>query len=439
MYRMLLVTILTGASVCHGADTQRPPNIVLILADDLGYTDLGCMGSKVYETPHIDRLAESSVRFSRAYSSHPTCSPSRAALLTGKYPARLGIVGHGGRGTVLAGDGVFVPGEEFTLGEALSRLGYKTAHIGKWHVGEDGDSGPRDQGFAIDIASNDFCCPGSFFYPFRDRKKQGQAQQISAVPDLEDYSKNLHLSQCLASEASKFIAEDTNEPFFLSLWHYAVHTPIEAKREKVQKYRKRITPQSTQRNANYAALVEHLDDAIGEVLDALRENGLEQNTIVIFFSDNDGEIARGVTSNAPLRDGKVSLYEGGIRVPLFIRWPGVTTAGSECETPVVGHDLFPTVIGMACGDRNLGEQTEIDGLDLAPLLHDPTTSLARNSLHWLRYPAIFHYRPDATSRGPSGAILKGGWKMIEFFPTREGDEHRFELYNLQTDIPKATI
>lgn len=408
------------------------PNIVLILADDLGYHDLSCHGSGLYQTPNIDRLASESVRFDRAYAA-PTCSPSRAAIMSGKNPARLGIVGHGGIRS-MSGGGDFLASEEVTLAEALTTAGYNTCHIGKWHVGVQPSTRPESQGFQQVIAANNFCCPGSYFYPFVDKQKSGQAQRRSAVPDLESYGQGDHLTSALGNEAANFIASQAGEdkPFFLNLWYYAVHTPIQAKQEKVQKYSKLVNPESPQRNPGYAALVEHLDQSVGVVLDALDEHGMAENTVVIFFSDNGGEIRRDVTSNYPLRSGKATLYEGGIRVPLFVRLTGTYRSGSRSEFPVVGQDLYPTALSLA-GQKD--EFEELDGVDFSESLADADISFDSRSIHWIRYGETVHYPSYRTNKehGPSAAVLQDRWKMIEHYPTPAGLPHRFELFDLESD------
>ncbi|TWU31174.1 sulfatase [Novipirellula artificiosorum] len=421
--------------VDHNSHAVDRPNVLFILADDLGYHDLGVTGSDLHQTPHIDRLASESVAFTQAYNA-PTCSPTRAALLSGKNPATLGIVGHGGIRR-MDGGGEFLASEEYTLAEALRDAGYATCHIGKWHVGNKGTSGPAEQGFEEVIASNEFCCPGSFFFPFRDPNKSGRLAERSAVPDLEDRQPGDHLTSCLGEEAVKFLKrqKDADRPFFLNLWYYAVHTPIQAQKDKVEKYRELIDDGAHHTNPHYAGLVEHLDDSVGSVLQALEDNGLADKTLVIFYSDNGGEVRQGITSNHPLRSGKTSLYEGGIRVPLFIRWPGVTRAGAACAEPVVGHDLYPTLLSVTGAAGDPRQNREMDGRDLSGLLRDPSAKLASRSLHWLRYGETFHYPSYRTDPifGPSAAIRKGDWKMVERYPTPAGLQRKFELYQLVQD------
>ncbi|QDT68885.1 Arylsulfatase [Planctomycetes bacterium MalM25] len=447
MPRLLTLIVTLSVALVPFVPAVGRMNVVLILADDLGRHDLSCTGSDLYHTPHIDRLASESLSFAQAYSSHPTCSPSRSAILSGKCPAKLGIVSHGAlRKVVGGGDGTFLVPEEYTLAEALRDAGYTTGHVGKWHVGKEGKAGPKEQGFHHDLASNEFCCTGSFFYPYTKKGKDGEVDAASAVPDLADRGPEDHLTEALAEEAVEFIGAHKEETFFLNLWTYAVHTPIQAERDKVKKYKSILDNRPAdatqhQTNPNYAGLVEHLDDCVGRVMKAIEANGLADNTIVIFTSDNGGEIRNGVTNNYPLRNGKVSQYLGGTRVPLFVRWPGVTKPTAVCDTAVIGHDLYPTILGMTGVAGDATQNAAMDGRDLTPLLRDPTgAELDRDTLHWLRHPVVFHYRNqmDEPGMGPCGSVVRGDWKLIELLPTPQGVEQSFELYNLRNDPSETT-
>ena len=257
------------------------------------------------------------------------------------------------------------------------------------------------------------------------------------MPDLEDRKPGDHLTGELGKEAAAFIARQkgSDKPFFLNLWYYAVHTPIESKKEKVDKYKKLVKPNAHHRNPAYAGLVEHLDDSVGVVLKALADNGFADNTLVVFYSDNGGEIRKGITSNYPLRAGKTTLYEGGVRVPLFVRWPGVTVPGSVCNVPVIGHDWYPTLLEVTGTKGDRRHNREMDGMDLTRLLKDPSAKLKSRSLYWLRYGELVHYPTYKNDPvfGPSAAIRKGDWKMVERYPTPAGLERKFELYNLVDD------
>ncbi|MDO6519448.1 sulfatase [Zobellia uliginosa] len=411
----------------HG---PRQPNIVFIFADDLGFADLGFTGSDTHLTPNLDKLAKESVYFDRAYAAHPTCAPSRMSIMTGKYPARLGAVSHGKLGGVAhpGPDDNGLPMTETTIGEALKKEGYTTAHIGKWHIGK-GENNPGTRGFDVDIASNEFCCPGSYMYPFESNNEKQRV--ASKIPDLEDRKPGDFLTDALAEEAVKFIHSTDDKPFFLNMSFYAVHTPITAIPEKVEKYKRLIGPDARQKNPTYAGLVEHLDDAVGAILEALEEKGIIDNTIIVFTSDNGGEILNGITDNFPLRDGKGSSYEGGTRVPLLVKWPGVTQANTVSHERIIGFDYYPTFLSMAGASIDLHD---IDGRDFSPLLKNPKEKLEERDLHWLKYLSLIHYRiPIADNKRCFETIVSGDWKLHEYFQMPDGYKQHFELYNLKDD------
>lgn len=405
--------VLAGATPFHASAAQaRKPNFIFILVDDMGWTDLGCQGSKFYETPNIDRLASQSMRFTQAYSACTVCSPTRAALMTGKYPARLHvtdwIAGH-----VRPYAKLKVPDwtmhlalEERTIAEALKEADYATASIGKWHLGGP-EFFPEKQGFDVNIGGRDSGSPASYFSPY-------------ANPSLPDGPKGEFLSDRLTDEALKFIERNKARPFFVYLPHYAVHTPLAGKPEVVAKYERKADPQNPQHNAKYAALVESVDDSVGRIMSKLDELGLAENTVIFFTSDNGGLLLNNVTSNFPLRAGKGSAYEGGVRVPLFVKWPGMTKPGSMCDTPVITPDFHPTMLQMA-GLKPAKHQV-IDGESIVPLLRQ-RGGLRRDMIYW-HYP---HYHPGGAT--PYSAIRRGDWKLIEFF-----EDNHVELYNLREDI-----
>ncbi len=390
---------------------NNQPNIILILADDLGYSDLSMNGSDLYETPNIDKLASQSVIFSQAYASHPTCLPSRLAIQTGKYPSRLQVVNHSHKPNLQ---------EDITLAERLNASGYTTCHIGKWHIG-DSNNEPTQQGYDTCIATNGAGMPASYFYPYKKPKKS-----IFDVPDLEDSKSDDFLTDKLGDKAVGFIQQNRNNPFFINLCFYAVHTPIQAKEEKIKKYQQKIHDGLLHTNPEYAGLVEHLDDNVGKIMNAIQEAGIADNTIVLFFSDNGGLLD--VTSNFPFRDGKGSLYEGGTREPLFIKWPGTTEGGRICHEPVIGHDLYPTILKMA----GINKKVDVDGIDITPLLINPEGKTKRKELHWLSFPISVHHFANP-NRKPGGAIVMDEWKLIELMETPQGLKHHFELYNLKED------
>jgi arylsulfatase A len=426
MKYLLSLALLTGVlpALLPAAAPARL-NVVLFLIDDLGWRDIGANGSTYYQTPHIDRLAREGVRFTDAYAACAVCSPTRAAVLTGKYPARLLLTDWlpNGRWHPKAKlqSGRFVRGlplEEFTLAEALREAGYRTASIGKWHLGSEPFSLPEHHGFDVNIGGNAHGAPGDFFAPYGGDwavPTTGLRARWNVLPDGKPGE---YLTDRLTDEAVKFIRENRAQPFFLYFPHYAVHTPLQAKPELVAKYEK-IPEAQQQGKPVYAAMVESMDESVGRVMATLRELGLEQNTVVIFTSDNGGFY--NATSNAPLRANKGAYYEGGIRVPLIIKWPGVARAGHVSAEPVTSTDLYPTCL-VAAGLPPRPHQHS-DGLDLRPVLAGGAT---------LNRPAIFWHFPhynDHPSSVPSSVIRRGPWKLIETF-----DPEGVELYNLADDL-----
>ncbi|MHC4875729.1 MAG: sulfatase [Planctomycetota bacterium] len=408
------------ASALSAAERPEKPNIVFFFIDDLGWADLGFMGSDFYETPNIDRLAGQSLVFTDAYACAPNCAPSRACLMSGQYTPRHGIftVGDPRRGnhkqrklepieneTVLADSFV-------TIAEALGENGYTSASMGKWHLGAD----PTTQGFDVNIAGREWGSPsgGGYHSPFR-------------YPNLKNDQPGEYLTDALTSKACEFVAENHERPFFLYLTHYAVHTPIQAKDDLTEKYRQK-QPGEQHKNAKYAAMIESVDDSVGAVLQKLDELKLTDNTLVIFYSDNGG--FGGATSNHPLRGAKGMLYEGGIREPLIVRLPGVTLPGAKCGEPVIGVDFYPTLLELT-GTAKPADCV-LDGVSFASLLSNPQGRVDREAIFW-HFPCYLqgsgdpHGGPFRTT--PAGAIRKGDWKLIEWFETG-----RLELYNLAEDI-----
>ena len=411
-----------------GADMPTPagrPNIVLFLIDDLGWRDLGCQGSTFYQTPNIDRLAREGARFTDAYAACAVCSPTRAAILTGKYPARLLLTDWlpSGRWNPKARlkTGRFIralPLEELTLAEAVREAGYRTANIGKWHLGSEPFSLPQHHGFDVNIAGNGHGAPGNYFFPYDGDWKIPTTSLRATWNVLADGKPGEYLTDRLTDEAVKFIHESRESPFFLYFPHYGVHTPLQAKPEMIAKYEK-VPEAQRQGKPVYAAMVESVDQSVGRVLATLTELGLEKSTVVIFTSDNGGFY--NATSNAPLRANKGAYYEGGIRVPLLIKWPGVTKPGGTISEPVTSSDLYPTC--LAAAGLPLRPHQHLDGLNLQPLLAG-SASLGRRSLFW-HFP---HYNEHPSSV-PSSVIRRGPWKLIETF-----DPEGIELYNLADDL-----
>ncbi len=431
--RDLITSFLAGVFFCGNLSAEparatQSPNIVFILADDLGWKDLSCYGSTFYKTPHLDRLAKEGVRFTDAYAASPVCSPTRASILTGKYPARLHLTdwlpGRSDRPDQKLLRPAFLnqlPLEEQTLAEILKEDGYISASIGKWHLGGKGFE-PEKQGFALNIGGTESGMPETYFFPYRLRRE--------ALPRLEQGTKGEYLTDRLTDEAIRFIEKNQQKPFFLYLPHFAVHVPLNAKAELIRKYNRAAKPGDSQTNAVYAAMIESLDDSVGRILTKLEQLHIAENTVVFFTSDNGG-LASGEgpgpsTSNEPLRGGKGHLHEGGIRVPLLVKWPGVTRAGTVSQTAVSSIDYFPTLLEMTGqkSARNLLSKTnsEMDGLSLVPLLREKTNSFSR-PLYW-HYP---HYSNQGNK--PGGAIREGDFKLIEDYETG-----RLELYNLKEDL-----
>ena len=416
--------IRTGQNKGTKASPKNPkPNFVLFLMDDLGWADIGVNGSTFYQTPHLDALAARSMQFKNAYAASPVCSPTRAALLTGKHPARLqltdwlpGRADQPSQKLLRADLKSTLPLAEVTLAEALKSAGYVSAHVGKWHLGAEG-FGPLEQGFDQNIGGDHSGSPASYFSPYAN-----PSLPEWRIPGLPDGPDGEYLTDRLTREAESFITENKDKPFLLYLPHFAVHIPLKAKEELVQKYRQ-LSSSSAQNNAIYAAMVESMDESVGSILRKLKALNLAENTVVIFTSDNGGlHVKEGpntpATSNAPLRSGKGTLYEGGIRVPLLIYAPGKHGNGLVSYVPVTTADLFFTVLDLAGLAPKKG--TTSDGRSLIPLLRKKT--FAHRNLYW-------HY-PHYSNQGgkPGWAIRQGDYKLIEFF-----EEGRLELYNLRTD------
>jgi arylsulfatase A len=397
---------LAGSLLSADQETKPKPNIVFILLDDMGWTDLGCFGSKFYQSPNIDRLAAQGIKFTEAYAACPVCSPTRASILTGKYPARLHLTdwlpGRADRPDQKLARPVFLkqlPLEELTLAEALKPAGYVSGAFGKWHLGGKGFL-PQDQGF--------------------DASDPDDARGRS--PGSSDDEKG---EFGLTEAALKFIGENKEKPFFLYLPYNSVHIPLGARHELVEKYEKRIQPGANHTNAVYAAMIESVDAQIGRILARLDELKLADRTVIFFMSDNGGLHVREqqnikVTSNVPLRAGKGFLYEGGIRVPLIVRWPGRVKPGTVCRDAVVSVDFFPTILEIA--GVKVSPQQVLDGESIVPLLKE-TAKPRQREIYW-------HYPHYANQGGPpGGAIRDGDFKLIEFY-----EDNHVELYNVREDM-----
>ncbi len=441
MNRLAVLTLVaTWLGMCspHTADE---PNVVVVLVDDLGWTDLGCQGSKYYETPNIDRLAASGVRFSNGYAACAVCSPTRAAVQTGRYPHRTGVTDwirsrfQGGkipadrknpcwrpqtewgrkRKILVPPNALWMESREVTIAELLKPSGYKSCYIGKWHLGTD-PWYPTEQGYDFNFGGCDYGQPPSYFDPYNQPKGRHESLR-KGIFNLPGRKPGEYLTDREADEADGFIRKHKDAPFFLMLANYAVHTPIQAKKDVTAKYEKK--PKTNQKNAKYAAMVESVDDAVGQIMNTLDELKLANKTIIIFTSDNGGLL--GPTHNAPLRSGKGHPYEGGIRVPFIVKWPGVARKGVTVDEPVISMDIFPT-IAAATGTAPPAN-TELDGKDLRPLLTGKG-NFERDTLYW-HFP---HYRH---APGPYSIIRDGDWKLIKWY------EGQTALFNLKDDLGES--
>lgn len=413
------------------------PNIVLILADDLGWSDTTLYGTtKFYETPNLERLAQRGVLFTRAYAASPLCSPTRASILTGQNPARIGITAPTchlpearlaasvraaappGVKTLVCESATRLSTDYVTLAERLKQAGYATGHFGKWHLGPEPHS-PLQHGFDVDVPHHPGPGPaGSYVAPWKFR-------------DFKERRPGEHIEDRMAAEAVAFLEQHRDRPFFLNYWQFSVHAPFDAKPERIAKHRARVDPLDPQRSPTYAAMVESLDDAVGTLLDALDRLGLAERTAVIFFSDNGGNTYSAVdgttpTSNAPLRGGKATVFEGGVRVPCIVSWPGVTAAGTRCDVPIQSTDFYPTILRLL--DLPPTPDHVLDGVDISPALRGEALD---------RGP-IFTFFPHQTrvpdSLPPAVSVHRGDWKLIRLF--HEGDDagHAYRLYNLADEV-----
>lgn len=440
--KRIIIIIALAAFLFSGCSPKQEtkPNVLFILADDLGYHDLSSMGSDYYETPNIDRIASEGMVFTNGYAACQVCSPSRASIMTGKFPARHGITDWIGAPSgedwrkykrftkLLPPEYEHQLADQYqTLPEAMREAGYKTFFAGKWHLGGKG-SWPQDHGFDINKGGWDVGGPkGGYFDPYEN-------------PNLENRQPGENLSMRLADETVKFLNENnprtTGKPVFAYLSFYAVHGPIQTTREKWRKYRDKahemgvaesgfemgpvLPARVVQDNPVYAGLVEAMDDAVGHVLNSLKDMGLDENTIVVFTSDNGGVVSGDAyaTSNLPLRGGKGHQYEGGIREPYFIKVPGMTKGGEECDVPVSGTDFYPTILELTGNALKPGQHN--DGVSLVPLLKGG--EIGERALIW-HYP---HYGNQGGA--PSSIIRRGDWKLIHYY-----EEDRDELFNLAED------
>lgn len=420
------------------------PNIVLILADDLGWTDTAVYGSTYYQTPNIDRLAEQGMRFTDAYSASPLCSPTRASIMSGKWPARVGMTaafGHVADARVTATmpttasplfkavtplSATRLDTEYYTLAEALRDAGYSTAHFGKWHMGSD-EYLAKYQGFDVTMGGGGYAAPNSYFSPYH----------MDTVPD---GPVGEHIDRKITSEAVKFIREHKKGPFYVNLWLYDVHGPFQADEDLIQKYEQLRDPDNPQNFPLMAAMIETMDNCVGEIMDTLEDLGLEKDTIVIFSSDNGGLVDEGnyysdvpPTSNAPLRAGKGYSYEGGSRVPLIVRWPRRVKRGTVSSALASSVDFYPTLLDAT--GVSVKEGLELDGISLLPVIKGDSQQLERDIFSI--FPHYLHYTGDGYLVEPCATVRRGDYKLLRFFARGPEGQDDLELYNLSEDIGEA--
>ena len=413
---------------------EKQPNVIFFLVDDFGFMDTAYNGSNFYETPNIDKLANESMRFNQAYAAHPRCVPSRFAMITGKYPAREAIPGQGGK------DSGRLKASEFGIGKAFKESGYTTFFAGKWHLAND-EVYPEDQGFDFNFGGGHAGAPKSYFYPYNKVKEKGH--NAKNIEGLDDAKEGDYLTDQLTDKTINFIKENKDKPFFVYLAHYGVHTPFEGKEELKQTYIDKLKAnpstapefirvgdtgetKTTQDNVTYAAMIESVDESFGRITSLLKELNLDDNTIIVFTSDHGGLSNRGnkrklATSNLPLRAGKGHNYEGGIRIPMFVKWPGVTK-NSESEVYITGTDYYPTLVEMVGLKQHPNQY--LDGQSFAKALKgDETTNVNR--------PIFWHSplpRPVSTGDRSNTAVRLGDYKLLDFY-----EEGNVELYNIKED------
>jgi len=418
MFALLATVLSVSMSMAYASATEsiEKPNIVFILIDDLGWSDLGCYGHAFHETPHVDRLARQGMRFTDFYAAGPVCSPTRASIQSGQYTPRTGITN-------------FIPGhwrpfeklveppnaphmslDVVTIAEALRAAAYRTGHFGKWHLGGQTHF-PEQQGYDVSVVTG-----GPHF----------GTNVVTRPP--RRLPPDVYLADFLTDRTIEFIEQNRDRPFFIHLSHFAVHIPLQAKEAEIEKYAKKPKPPQGINHPVYAAMVAHVDQSVGRIVAVLDRLKLTEKTVVIFTSDNGGLRQRYdgqgdvVSTNAPLRDEKGSLYEGGIRVPLIVRWPGVIRPGNVCREPTVSVDFYPTLLDIAGAARPAGHV--LDGASLVPLMKQED-GFSREAI-------FFHY-PHYHQARPAGAIRAGDLKLLEFF-----DDGTLEMYNLREDLGEQT-
>lgn len=416
--------LLSFLLLSHSSLRAEKPNIIFIMADDLGWADIGCNGNDFIETPHIDKLASDGVRFTDFYAAGAVCSPTRCAVQSGQNQARIGITAHiPGHWrpfervqtplTTMA-----LPLEIVTIAETLKTVGYKTGYVGKWHLGTAPEFQPQHQGYDFSAVVGGPHLPGKF--------------RVAGRPDLKP-KPDQYRTDFEAELSGNFIKENSGGPFFLMISPYAVHIPLGAMSSKVAKYEEKARKMKRDLpHPVYAAMTEHLDDMVGRIVQSVEDAGITEKTMILFTSDNGGLYRRydynpeaddNVTTNAPLRGEKGQLYEGGIRVPLVVKHPGLIAPGSVSKQVSISYDFYPTFANLAGAELPVNQT--IDGKSLVPVLKDDAASLKRGAIHF-HYPHYHHHRPAA-------AIREGGWKLLQYLD----NTGEVELYNLKTDIGES--
>ncbi|MGV8827220.1 MAG: sulfatase [Breznakibacter sp.] len=451
-YGSLMAASLFPLAISSNAqDVGAKPNILFFLVDDMGWMDAGFQGSSFYETPNIDKLASQGMVFTNAYAAHPRSVPSRYALLTGQYPARAQMPGGESEGSVghkRSDDLSHLKVGEATIASALKLAGYTTFFAGKWHLSSDG-AFPESMGFDVNIAGGEAGSPISYFYPYNEGKQTGKKDPING---LEQGVAGEYLTDRITQETVTFLNRhhhaNPSKPFFALVSHYAVHEPLQAKEEHIAYFEKKLTQQTfagseyvaegtgktkmRHDNPVYAAMVYSMDESLGKIVDALQTQGVLDNTVIIFFSDNGGLSNCGTrerqlaTSNFPLRAGKGHLYEGGIREPMIVCWPGKVKSGSKSNAMVTGTDYFPTLLQMA--GAPLMPQSHKDGQSFLWTLEGKADPNPGRAIFWHSPIA----RPQATGDAPCSAMRQGNYKLVEFH-----DSKRVELYNLADDLSET--
>lgn len=431
----LFALLSGGGAHAQPIQDETPPNIVFILVDDLGYTDVNPYSpqpNQYYETPNVTRLAGQGMTFTNAYANAANCAPTRAALMSGQYyPVQpIYTVNSGARGkakhreVIPAENETTLPLEKVTLAERLDSAGYATAFMGKWHLGAPPEAGPRQQGYDVNVGGTATGHPsweGGYIRPNNN-------------PEIDDAPEGAYMTDYLFEKAADFIRRHRDEPFYLQLSPYSVHVPLQAPEDRVHHFKQK-TPIGGHNNPTYGAMIKSVDRGVGQIMKTLDTLGLAENTILVFYSDNGGlggytSIGlqkNGITDNAPLKGGKGSFYEGGIRVPLIVRWPSVVRPGTTSDEPVISVDMYPTLLEATGVEPQEGYP--LSGSSFVPVLKNAGTSLERDALYW-HFPGYLQaYGPGTWRTTPVSVIRSGPWKLMKFY---EGN--RVELYNLEDDL-----